>query len=179
MDAHIRQPITLERAHAAHAPILANLLELYSHDLSALFDLEVGPDGRFGYARLPLYCAGADGRPAFLIRHGAQLAGFALVRAESPLADLPVDFDVAEFFVLRAHRRHGVGRAAAFALWDGGAGRWMVRVADANVAGVEFWAASIDEYAAGAFTEHRRTLDGRGWHVFVFSSRTPPAQDAG
>ena len=35
-------------------PILANLLELYAHDFSEFHNLDLGPDGRFGYPSLPL-----------------------------------------------------------------------------------------------------------------------------
>ena len=31
------------------APVLANLLELYAHDLSEYFDVPLQPSGRFGY----------------------------------------------------------------------------------------------------------------------------------
>ncbi len=43
-------PATLEQQ-----PLLANLLELYIHDFSEFHDVELGPDGRFGYRNLPLY----------------------------------------------------------------------------------------------------------------------------
>jgi len=33
-------------------PILANLLELYIHDFSEFLDIQLGPDGRFGYPHL-------------------------------------------------------------------------------------------------------------------------------
>ena len=36
-------------------PVLANLLELYSHDFSEFHEIELGADGRFGYPSLPLY----------------------------------------------------------------------------------------------------------------------------
>ena len=36
-------------------PVLANLLELYAHDFSALADLQLHPDGRYGYPGLPRY----------------------------------------------------------------------------------------------------------------------------
>ena len=42
-------------AAAEQAPVLANLLELYSHDFSEFIDLELEPDGRYGYPQLELY----------------------------------------------------------------------------------------------------------------------------
>ena len=50
----VSEAVRLERATPEMAPLLRNLLELYVHDLSEIFPVELGPDGRFGYARLPL-----------------------------------------------------------------------------------------------------------------------------
>jgi len=163
--------VTLESAGAQHALLLANLLEFHSHDLSDVFGLEIGPDGRFGYEPLPLYWSEPEKRRAFLIRRGTDVAGFILVRMGSPIAEVPADLDVTEFFVLRAHRRSGVGREAASQLWEGLPGSWMVRVAEENDGARSFWARTIDAYTAGEFTESRRLVDGRSWHVFVFASR--------
>lgn len=44
-------------------PVIANLFELYAYDLSQTFDLHVGPDGRYGYPRLPLYWQEASRHP--------------------------------------------------------------------------------------------------------------------
>ncbi len=72
-----RHDVALEPAAHSHAALLENLLELYSHDLSDVFSLEPGVDGRFGYEKLPLYWTEPKCRFPFLIRAGARLAGFA------------------------------------------------------------------------------------------------------
>ena len=61
-------------ARPEQEPILANLLELYAHDFSEFHDLELGPDGRFGYLGLPLYWS-ESGRHPFLVWVGGKLAG--------------------------------------------------------------------------------------------------------
>jgi predicted acetyltransferase len=162
--------VRLELATPEHATVLSNLLELYIHDLSEIFPVEPGNDGRFGYEYLPRYWSEPDRRHAFLIRCEEAIAGFALTTRGSPATEDPSDFDVAEFFVLRGHRRSGVGREAARALWDRLPGSWVVRVSEANRAGLPFWRAVVREYTAGAFTE--RTLPGspHGWQVLTFVS---------
>jgi predicted acetyltransferase len=85
--------------------------------MSEFLPLQPGPDGRFGYARLALYWSEPATRWAFLIRCDEKVAGFALVTRGSPGSDDPEALDVAEFFVLRRHRRSGIGREAAVALW--------------------------------------------------------------
>jgi predicted acetyltransferase len=162
--------VSLERATPEMEPLLRNLLELYIHDLSQFFAVEPGPDGRFGYDKLPLYWSEPEQRHAFLIRSGTRVAGFALATRGSPVSDDPEDLDVAEFFVLRGFRRAGVGREAAIQLWDCVPGRWVVRVSEANLAGVPFWHDVVRSYTAGAFVESTRSGEPHGWRVFRFAS---------
>lgn len=164
------EAVTLARATERDAPLLANLLELYVHDLSSIFDVEIGADGRFGYDKLPLYWKEPDRRWAHRIEHGGRVVGFALVVRGSTASDDPDVLDVAEFFVLRRHRRSGVGRAAAFGLWNAMPGRWTVRVSERNQAALAFWRETIAAYAPAAFVEETRARLP-GWRVFAFASR--------
>src|SRR5947209_11360315 len=77
-DHNPRLHISITPASLQQKPILANLLELYSHDFSSFVDLEIGPDGRFGYEGLDSYWAHADRHP-FLIYVANKLAGFVLI----------------------------------------------------------------------------------------------------
>ena len=163
--------VVLDVAASSDAGLLANLLELYMHDLSEAFpDIELGTDGRFGYETLPLYWSEPDCRFPFLIRYGTRVAGFVLVTRGSPASDDPGVFDVAEFFVIRRHRRSGVGRRAAFLVWDRLPGRWIVRVSEGNTGAVPFWAGVIAEYTRGAATELVRPGSPNAWRVFSFQS---------
>ncbi len=163
--------VVLDVAASSDAGLLANLLELYMHDLSEAFpDIELGTDGRFGYDTLPLYWSEPDCRFPFLIRYGTRVAGFVMVTRGSPASDDPGVFDVAEFFVIRRHRRSGVGRRAAFLVWDRLPGRWIVRVSEGNTGAVPFWAGVIAEYTRGAATELERAGSPNAWRVFSFQS---------
>jgi predicted acetyltransferase len=166
-----RQEVILEVATSRDAALLSNLLELYLHDLSEAFPgLELGADGRFGYEQLPLYWSEPERRFPFLIRHGARVVGFVLAARGSPATDDPAVFDIAEFFVLRRHRRSGVGRRAAFLLWDRLPGRWIVRVSEGNRGALRFWAGVIAEYTQGTATEVERAGSPHAWRVFSFDS---------
>jgi predicted acetyltransferase len=163
--------VTLEAATAADLPLLSNLLELYIHDLSAAFpNVELGPDGRFGYPQLERYGAEPDRRSSLLIRCCGRLAGFALVTRGSPATEDPEVFDVAEFFVLRSYRRSGVGRRAAFLLWNRLPGRWIVRVSEGNPGALPFWSGVIAEFSRGAYTESTRPGSPHAWRVFSFTA---------
>jgi predicted acetyltransferase len=166
-----RHEVVLDVATSRDAVLLSNLLELYLHDLSEAFPtIELGADGRFGYDKLPLYWSEPERRFSFLIRHGARVVGFVLATRGSPATDDPAVFDIAEFFVLRRHRRSGVGRRAAFLLWDRLPGRWIVRVSEGNRGALSFWAGVIDEYTRGAATEVKRSGIPHAWRVFSFDS---------
>lgn len=163
-------PVTLEPAASSDAALLANLLELYCHDLSEVFPVEPGPDGRFGYEKLPLYWSEPEKRFPFLIRMGEKTVGFVLVTRGSPASDDPEVLDIAELFVLRRHRRSGCGRQAVNLLWHRMPGRWLVRVSEGNQHGMEFWEPTISAYTRGEFTKSLRAGSPHGWHDFSFTT---------
>ncbi|WP_438029599.1 GNAT family N-acetyltransferase [Sorangium sp. So ce233] len=165
------QTVSLDAATSSDALLLSNLLELYIHDLSDVFPaIELGPEGRFGYPKLPLYWSERDRRFAFIIRCGGRVAGFVLATRGSPAAEDPGVLDIAEFFVLRGYRRSDVGRRAAFLLWSGLPGTWMVRVSEGNRGALAFWGGVIAEFTKGAATESTRPGQPNAWRVFSFES---------
>ena len=167
------EDVVLDQATHADALLLSNLLELYIHDLSEVFPVELGPDGRFGYDRLSLYWSEPDRRWAFLVRRHGRPVGFVLVtRTSSPVVDVDA-YDVAEFFVLRRYRRSDVGRRAAFLLWNRFPGAWTVRVAETNTGGLAFWRDVIAEYTSGAASESMLAGKLIDWRVFSFESVAP------
>ena len=161
---------TLDPATPEDASILSDLLELYQFELRTIFALARGPDGRFGYGRLPRYWSEPETHFPFLIRVGERVAGFALATRGSPASDDPDVLDVAEFFVRTSERRAGVARRAAGLLWDRLPGRWIVRVAEANTTGLGFWDAVVRDRTRGAFTVG--TVAGRTQQFRVFSFAT-------
>jgi predicted acetyltransferase len=172
------ETISLQAAEPSDAALLANLLELYIHDLSAAFPhVELGADGRFGYPKLHMYFSEPERRFAFLVRRAEKIAGFILVTRGSPATQDPEVLDIAEFFVLRQHRRCGVGRDAAFLLWKTLPGKWAVRVAEANPDAAVFWRGTISAFTHEAVTESARPGTPSAWRIFSFESK--PAQGPG
>lgn len=163
--------VTLDAATPSDATLLANLLELYIHDMSEFFPIEPGADGRFGYDRLPLYWSEPHRRFPFLIRSGARVVGFALVARGSPASDDPDVLDLAEFFVLRRHRRSSIGRTAATLLWNRLPAAWTVRVSEGNRSGLPFWSSVISDFTGGRVSEQTRPGNPHDWRVFSFESK--------
>jgi predicted acetyltransferase len=163
--------VSLTVATESEGALLANLLELYIHDLSQVFPgIELGADGRFGYRRLPLYWSEPERRFAFLIRNRGKVSGFILAMRGSPYSEDSDVLDIAEFFVLRAQRRAGVGRLAAHLLWNRLPGRWTVRVSEGNLGALAFWAQVIEQYSGGRAIQSQLPGDPNTWRVFSFAS---------
>jgi predicted acetyltransferase len=157
-------------ARAHQEPILANLLELYAHDFSEFHDLELGPDGRFGYGGLPLYWS-EPGRHPFLVWVEGKLAGLILVRRGSEGSGDETVWDVAEFFVLRGYRRRGIGTQIAHEVWRQFPERWEVRVMESNTAARDFWAHAISMFTGQPIQSVRFEKDGQRWRLLSFESK--------
>jgi predicted acetyltransferase len=151
-------------------PILANLLELYAHDFSEFHDIEIGPDGRFGYKRLALYWK-EDGRHPFFITMNDKLAGMALVKRGSEISGDATVWDMAEFFILRGYRRHGIGTEAAHRVWRQLTGRWEIRVMESNFQALSFWVNAITKFRGAAISPTRIERGTESWQFFPFESK--------
>jgi len=131
---------------------LRALFELYAYDFSELLGLDLGDDGRFAVPSLAAYWEDPRRHP-FLVRIDGKLAGFALVGQGSRLGDDPEVFDMAEFFVVRRYRRHGVGERVAVEIFNKFPGRWEVRQRPENTAATAFWRRVIGRYTGQRFVE--------------------------
>lgn len=157
-------------AAAEQQPILANLLELYAHDFSEFHNLDLGPDGRFGYKHLPLYWS-EPGRHPFLVRADGKLAGFVFVKRGSEVSGDETVWDMAEFFVVRGYRRRGIGTEIAHEVWKRFPGRWEVRVMQSNDAARHFWRRAISTFTGEAIHSVSVEIGGKCWTLFSFHSK--------
>jgi len=149
--------------------VLANLLELYVYEFSELLGIDAGEDGRFGYPQLSLYWSEPERYP-FLVRVDGKLAGFVLVKRGQGIDGGGTVWDVAEFFVLRAYRRRGVGIRVAHEVWRRSPGQWEVRVMEVNSPALCFWTDAVTTFCDEAVSAVRVERDGRWWQVFSFES---------
>jgi predicted acetyltransferase len=165
------QHVELNLAGVEQEQTMANLLQLYAHDFSEFHDLEIGPDGRFRYAALPLYWSEPSRHP-FLIKMDGKVAGFVLVKRGSELSDDPTVWDIAEFFVLRGCRRRGIGTQVAQLVWRRFPGPWEVRVMQSNVSARHFWTHAISTFTGEAIDPVYKQKAGEEWALYRFESKT-------
>jgi predicted acetyltransferase len=143
--------------------VLANLLELYVHDFSEFLNVEIGDDGRFNYPIRPYWTE--PNHYAFLAKVDGKLAGFALVRQTTGRLTSDLVWDMAEFFVLRNYRRHGVGRQLAHEVWGRFQGNWQIRVLHTNLPAQKFWASAVSSFTGCEITPAPATTG----QPFIFS----------
>jgi predicted acetyltransferase len=164
--------VTLEPVGRERRLTLTNLFQLYAHDFSEQwFDRpegELNEDGRLEeYGYLDNYWS-EPGHEALLIRADGRLAGFCLINAYSH-SGLSLDYQIAEFFVARKHRRAGVGEAAALAAIGARPGVWELAVARRNVGAQHFWRRVADRLAGETVEELDR--DDERWNGLILRLR--------
>jgi predicted acetyltransferase len=94
-----------------------------------------------------------DGSYPLLILQNDKPVGFALVSRPPRNQRGPVDYRMAEFFVLEAARRRGLGRLAAQLIFRRFSGSWEITEFQSNAAAVAFWRAVVTEFTAGRYRE--------------------------
>ncbi len=127
---------------------LANVYPFYLHDLSEFDDgyYRLDERGLWTPDHLPSWLEEDGDHPLIIVESGRRV-GFALVnQAPSRHVGPGMDFRMAEFFVLRAHRGQGVGRRAVFALFERFRGRWEIFELPRNAVAIRFWRRVIGEH---------------------------------
>lgn len=153
--------ITLVPAHLDQKPVIANLIQLYLHDMTEFMPFPVGTDGRYAYDFLERFW-----RHPYLVMSDNEIAGFALVVDECPLTGRSPCWFMAEFFILKAYRGRGTGRAAVQQALQVHPGQWHIAVPHANRAAQVFWPKVLASQPLASRDIH---FDGDDWclHEFV------------
>jgi predicted acetyltransferase len=166
--------VALEPITRDQAPILHNLFELYVHDFSEYVPIDLQPNGRFDAGVSDQWWAREDHFP-FFIRADAKLCGFALARRGSRVGGTSDVMDVAEFFVARGARRHGVGSAAAIALFGMFPGPWEIRIRRVNPSALAFWSQMAASWLGQPVVTHPLSIEGVDWDLLRVEAERRPA----
>jgi predicted acetyltransferase len=136
-------------------PIVPRLWQLYRHDLSEFRGSLPDAQGRYTDGYMPRYLTlqPDPDRTAYLIRWSGAPAGFVFVRGLTGPARM-----IAEFFVVRAVRRQGVGEAAARAAFGRHPGPWEVAFQEENPAAARLWRRVVGDVSDRAYREERRPV---------------------
>ena len=154
--------VTIKPATPDQKPLIANLIQLYLYDMTETMPFPVGADGRFDYDFLDRFW-----RFPYLVYAGEEIAGFALVIDECPLTGRTPCWFMAEFFILKAYRRHGFGSQAVADIVERHPGTWHIGVPLANLPAQAFWTKAL---APRSPLLSDITFDGDDWRLGTFAA---------
>jgi predicted acetyltransferase len=161
--------VLLTAALPGQAPIIQNLMQLYTHDFSEFWagttKGDLNPDGRFEAYPLSEYWSRPNWSALFIWRNQV-LAGFSLVNDKTHSGQA-ANRNVGEFFILRKHRGQGVGQIAAQRIFSLHPGSWEVAVARKNVQAQEFWRKTLQN-ARGAADVRELDVHSAEWNGPIF-----------
>lgn len=147
----------------------------YVYDMSQYMSDEKGweipEDGLFECIDFKKYWDQEDTSP-FILRQNKEIAGFVIVDKKG--SDEKVDFNMAQFFILRRFKGKGIGRAAAYHCFDRFPGVWEVMVMPKNEGAYHFWKKVVTSYTNHHFQEYFRCvkhLQNTEKKIFRFESR--------
>lgn len=135
--------------------LLLRLFELYLYDFSEMEHADVDARGLFQPPALPFVERHwlDRGKHGLLLRVDDKPSGFALIRESSPMPDSEDRRYLSAFFVMRAYRRRGIGKAMArevFALYPG---LWQVLEVRDNPVAQTFWRRVIADVTGNVYSE--------------------------
>jgi predicted acetyltransferase len=136
-------------------PVVERLWQLYRHDLSEFRGSLPDVTGAFHTRALDPFLESDPDRAAHLFQRDGPV-GFALVVGVASEPRM-----MAEFFVVRAARGHGVARAAVGALFDLYPGAWEIAFQEENAVAARFWRRVAAETALDGVREERRPVPGK------------------
>jgi len=156
-------------------PIIQNMGRFYVYDMSEYMHWEIPADGLFECIDFKKYWQ-IDNTLPFLIRYKNELAGFVIIDKKG--SDATIDFNVAQFFILKKFKNQGMGRHVAHQVFDQFIGAWEVMVIPGNEGAYRFWRSVIKNYTDNNFLEYTKEIahfDNNAKNIFKFDSRNNTA----
>jgi predicted acetyltransferase len=134
--------LAVTRAVNSERQLLQQMLELYQHDLSDIWDQDLDVRGEFGYSIERFW---QDPNCAAYI------------------------FWIEQFFVMKKYRKRGMGSAAARIIFNTHVGQWQVGQMTDNFIAQSFWRSVIGKYTLNHYNEVQITS---GWWQGIVQSFT-------
>lgn len=167
--------IQLIPASLADYPILQNMGRFYVYDMSEYMGNETGweiPENGLHECVDFKKCWLDPNAFPYLIHYGKELAGFVIVDKKG--SDSSIDFNMAQFFILRKFKNKSIGKYTAFHCFNNYPGIWEIMVLPGNAGAYQFWKTIINQYTQNNYEEYTRKVahlsDGEK-NIFRFHSK--------
>lgn len=142
--------VAIRLATRAEKSLLSAMLPVYLAELGEYGEVDAD------YPYFDAYWQEGENRWPYLVTLEGQPCGFALVNCWSA-SGLGTDFSIAEFYIVPAARRGGVGLEAVSLLLFARPGLWELGVFAGNEPALAFWSRVIEQ--AGADAPERIVVD--------------------
>lgn len=156
-------------------PTIQNVGRFYVYDMSEYMGSEEGwempENGLYECIDFKKYWD-AENSFSFLVRYKNEIAGFVIVDKKGSATE--IDFNMAQFFVLRKFKNKGLGRYIAHECFKKFAGVWEVMVIPGNEGAYRFWRSTIRNYTHNNFAEYTRDIahfNNNRKNIFKFNSK--------
>ncbi len=158
------QPVTLKERTR-----LEVMFQYYLYDMAEFTGARLSSGGRYNYSfeQIDPYWQNPDYTPYFAYVAN-ELVGFALVRPHPEEAEVTQVWDIEQFFILRHHRRNGLGQALFQACLERHAGQWQIRVMLENTRAWQFWTSAVKALNPSQYEESQMAEDGQKMNLIRF-----------
>jgi predicted acetyltransferase len=145
--------IFLERVEILKKNILANLLQLYLHDITSenFSGIEMDEKGLYPYPIDGYF--GNDECIPYFIKLDTEIVGFVLI--EKPYLVLEKENDsycISEMFIMNKYKRKGIGKNVALQLFKKHIGKWEIGTLPNSKEVTLFWENVVSEYTHYKYT---------------------------
>ncbi len=159
-------PATIEQM-----PIMQNMSRFYIYDITEYFGhekgWEIGDDGLYDSGiNFKKYWEDRNAIPYF-IYYQDEIAGFVIIDKNG--TDSTVDYNIAQFFILRKFTHKGIGKYVAYQCFDRYQGTWEITVIPGNEGAYRFWRSVINKYTSDV-DEYTIKVDNYLRNVFRFNT---------
>ena len=132
--------------------ILKKLLLEYFKEIDTSKIIETSYGEKVNYPYLDSYWTDAS-RVALFVFFENEIAGFALVNAWVIDSEFNAQKSIAEFYIQPKYRRKGIGKIAAFQIFNEYKTKWEVKQSSNNKRATQFWRATIKAFSNNNFQE--------------------------
>ena len=178
MTCRVLDEVRLVPASMNYYSVVQNLARFYVYDISHNSSgdpfFNTPDDGIFECFDLVNYFT-EEGRYAFLVRVGEELAGFVLLHT----FDDGFDWSMGEFYIVGKYQGQGVGCQVAKEIFRKFPGSWSLTAIPENKPAIDFWDAVISQHTCGQYEKSFQLVespkDNKEYSkiVWQFTTRNP------
>lgn len=132
-------------------PLIKRLYQLHRYDLSEVLKLDTDANGEYIGVN-EAWVDETESPQAYILRSEGLPIGYVLF-TRNQIGPGRWENTMSEMFVMRRHRRRGIGRQVAYQFFESYRGDWSVLISPANKVSIFFWRNVVGSFSRGLFHE--------------------------